>query len=74
MEKLTISQVTTLRALEKNGGIVGIWLQATRSIGARMGSCDALVARGLLEIGKTDGKSYFLITGKGYEWLGAHRG
>lgn len=73
-DQLSKSMGQTLRAIENNGGIVGTWLQATRAIGAKMSSCDALVTRGLLEKGRTDGTSYFLLTGKGYEWLENHNG
>lgn len=71
--KLTPSQKKTLLAIHDAGGIVGIWLNATRAIGANMNSCDALLSRGLLEKGTTDGKRYFLMTGAGYTWLDNHK-
>jgi len=73
-QNMSESMIKTLRAVADNGGIVGIWLNATRAIGARMGSCDALFTRGLLEKGRTDGRSYFLVTGDGYRWLEQHNG
>lgn len=73
MVKLTKSQDRTLRAIEAAGGIVGIWLNATRAIGANMNSCDALVSRGLLETAHNGSAWYFLISGAGYAWLDADR-